>query len=54
MPLYFENQRIDGGGSDGIASGDNNGVTLEQVESAIDEAIGDINAVLDAINGEVV
>lgn len=47
MGVYMGDQQVDGG-SGGA------GVTLEQVESAIDEAIGDINAVLDAINGEVV
>lgn len=41
----------DNGGSTGGSTG---GVTLDQVNSAISNAIGDIDSILDAINGEVV
>lgn len=35
-------------------SGGSSGVTMDQVNEAIDSAIGDINSILDTINGEVV
>lgn len=37
-----------------IAPDESDCVTIDQVNEAIDTAIGDINAILDAINGEVV